>query len=148
MAKEVKSIVKLQVAAGKANPAPPVGTALGPHGIQIQDFCTQFNNATKDKGDTVIPVEITIYDDRSFTFIMKQPPAAILIKKKINLKKGSGVPHKDKVGTMTWDQAKEVAQEKYPDLNANDVDNAARIIAGTARSMGVKVEGMPQKQED
>ena len=146
MAKEVKTIVKLQVPAGKANPAPPVGTALGPHGIDIQAFCTQFNNDTKDLGDTIIPVEITIYDDRSFTFIKKSPPAAVLIKKKLNLKKGSGTPHKDKVGVLTWEQAKEIAQEKFEDLNAVDIENGARVIAGTARSMGVKMQGMPLKK--
>lgn len=145
MARQVKTVVKLQVPAGKANPAPPVGTALGPHGIPIQDFCSQFNAATKDMGDTIIPAEITIYDDRTFTFILKKPPAAVLIKKKLNLAKGSAAPHKDKVATMTWEQAKEIAKEKEPDLNANDIDNAARIICGTARSMGVKVEGMPSK---
>lgn len=133
--------VKLQVPAGKANPAPPVGTALGPHGIQIQDFCTQFNNETKAMGDTIVPVVITIYDDRSFTFIMKSPPASILIKKAINLKKGSGVPHKDKVGTITRAQLEEIATIKMEDLNANDMDAAVKIIGGTCRSMGVKVEG-------
>lgn len=141
MAKEVMTVVKLQVAAGKANPAPPVGTALGPHGINIQDFCTQFNNETKDKGDTIIPVEITIFDDRSFSFIMKSPPAAVLIKQAINLKKGSGVPHKDKVGTITRKQLEDIADIKMADLNANDMDAAVKILAGTARSMGVKVEG-------
>jgi large subunit ribosomal protein L11 len=139
MAKDVMTVVKLQVPAGKANPAPPVGTALGPHGIQIQDFCNQFNNETKEMGDTIIPVEITIYDDRSFTFIMKSPPAAILIKKAINLKKGSGVPHKDKVGTIKISQLEEIAKIKMEDLSANDMDAAVKILAGTARSMGVKV---------
>jgi len=141
MAKEIMTTVKLQVPAGKANPAPPVGTALGPHGIQIQDFCTQFNNETKAMGDTIVPVVITIYDDRSFTFIMKSPPASILIKKAINLKKGSGVPHKDKVGTITRAQLEEIATIKMEDLNANDMDAAVKIIGGTCRSMGVKVEG-------
>lgn len=141
MAKEMIAFVKLQVPAGKANPAPPVGTALGPHGINIQDFCSQFNNATKDLGETIIPAEITIYDDRSFTFILKSPPAAILIKKAINLAKGSAVPHKDKVGTITRKQLEEIAAIKMEDLNANDVEAAVKIIAGTARSMGVKVEG-------
>lgn len=140
MAKELKTVVKLQVSAGKANPAPPVGTALGPHGIAIQDFCTQFNNATKDLGDTVIPCEISIFDDRSFTFIMKSPPAAVLIKKAINIPKGSGVPHKDKVGTITIAQLEEIAKIKMEDLNANDLEAAVKIIAGTARSMGVKVQ--------
>ncbi len=141
MAKEVLAIVKLQIPAGKANPAPPVGTALGPHGVNIQDFCTQFNNQTKEMGDTIVPIEMTIYDDRSFTFITKSPPAAVLIKKAINLQKGSGVPHKDKVGVITRAQLEEIAKTKMEDLNANDVDAAVQIIAGTARSMGVKVEG-------
>lgn len=141
MAKEIKAVVKLQVPAGKANPAPPVGTALGPHGIAIQDFCSQFNNETKDMGDTIVPVVITIYDDRSFTFIMKSPPAAILIKKAINLQKGSGEPHKTKVGTISRSQLEEIAKIKMEDLNANDMDAAVKILAGTARSMGVKVQG-------
>lgn len=141
MAKEVKTVVKLQVPAGKANPAPPVGTALGPHGINIQDFCTQFNNQTREMGDTIIPAEITIFDDRSFTFILKSPPAAVLIKKAIKLEKGSGTPNKDKVGTITRAQLEEIAKIKMEDLNANDIDAAVKIIAGTARSMGVKVEG-------
>lgn len=141
MSKKVMTVVKLQIPAGKANPAPPVGSALGPHGIQIQEFCTQFNNQTKDKGDTIIPVEMTIYEDRSFTFITKTPPAAVLIKKKLGIPKGSGTPHKDKVGTITRAQLEEIANEKMPDLNANDLDAAVNIIAGTARNMGVKVEG-------
>ena len=140
MAKEVKKVVKLQVAAGKANPAPPVGTALGPHGIDIQAFCSQFNAETKDLGETVIPVEITIYDDRSFTFIMKSPPAAVLIKKKLNLKKGSGSPLQQKVAKLTDAQLTEIAQAKMPDLNTNDVEAAKKIIAGTARQMGVRIE--------
>lgn len=141
MAKEVIAFIKLQVPAGKANPAPPVGTALGPHGINIQDFCTQFNNQTKDMGETIVPAEITVYEDRSFSFVLKSPPAAVLIKKAINLAKGSAVPHKDKVGTITRSQLEEIARIKMEDLNANDVDAAVKIIAGTARSMGVKVEG-------
>ncbi|MEK7085771.1 MAG: 50S ribosomal protein L11 [Patescibacteria group bacterium] len=141
MAKAIKTIIKLQVSAGKANPAPPVGTALGPHGVNIQQFCTDFNNKTKDKGDTIIPCEITVFDDRSFSFIMKSPPAAILIKKAINLQKGSAAPHKDKVGSITRAQLEEIAKIKMEDLNANDIDAAVKIIAGTARSMGVKVEG-------
>ena len=141
MAKEVKALIKLQVPAGKANPAPPVGTALGPHGLNIQDFCTQFNNQTKEMGDTIVPAEITVYDDRSFSFILKSPPAAVLIKKALNLQKGSGVPQKDKVGTITRAQLEEIAKVKMKDLSANDVDAAVKIIAGTARSMGVKVEG-------
>lgn len=141
MAKEIMTTVKLQVAAGKANPAPPVGTALGPHGIAIQDFCTQFNSATKDMGETTVPVVITIFDDRSFTFIMKSPPAAVLIKQAIKIPKGSGEPHKTKVGTITRAQLEEIAKIKMDDLNANDMDAAVKIIGGTARSMGVKVEG-------
>jgi len=135
------AVVKLQVPAGKANPAPPVGTALGPHGINIQDFCTQFNNATREMGDTIIPLVITILKDRSFTFIMKSPPAAVLIKKAINLKKGSAQSHKDKVGTINRAQLEEIAEIKKEDLNANDIDAAVKILSGTARSMGVKVEG-------
>lgn len=140
MAKEIKAMVKLQIPAGKANPAPPVGTALGPHGLNIQDFCSQFNNATKDKGDTIIPALITIFDDRTFTFILKSPPAPVLIKKAINLAKGSGVPNKEKVGTITRAQLEEIAKIKWEDMNSNDMDAAVKILAGTARSMGVKVE--------
>jgi len=136
---ELKTVIKLQIPAGKANPAPPVGPALGQHGVAIQDFCVQFNNATKDKGDSIIPVEISVFDDRSFTFIMKSPPAQYLIKKAINLKKGSGTPNKDKVGKITNAQLKEIAKEKQSDLNARDEENAAKIIAGTCRSMGVEV---------
>ncbi len=141
MAKEVMTKIKLQVPAGKANPAPPVGTALGPHGINIQDFCTQFNNQTKEMGDTIIPVVITVFDDRSFTFITKSPPASVLIKKAINLEKGSGLPHKEKVGTITRAQLEEIAKIKMEDINANDMDAAVKILGGTARSMGVTVEG-------
>lgn len=139
MAKQVLTVLKLQIPAGKANPAPPVGPALGQHGIQIQDFCNQFNNETKEMGDTIVPVEITVFEDRSFKFIMKTPPAAILIKKAISLQKGSGVPHKEKVGKITRKQLEEIAETKMPDLNANDIDAAVNIIAGTARSMGVEV---------
>ncbi|MFA5792314.1 MAG: 50S ribosomal protein L11 [Candidatus Gracilibacteria bacterium] len=139
--KKIVAIVKLQIPAGKANPAPPVGTALGPHGVNLQDFCSKFNEATRPLGETIIPVIVTILEDRSFTFIMKQPPAAILIKKAINLTKGSAVPHKDKVGTITRAQLVEIAKIKMEDLNANDIDAAVKIMAGTARSMGVKVEG-------
>lgn len=141
MAKEVKTQVKLQIPAGKANPAPPVGTALGPHGIDIQSFCQQFNDKTRDAGDTIIPVVLTIFDDRSFEFVTKSPPAAVLIKKAIKLKKGSGTPHKDKVGTITRAQLEEIAKEKWDDINANDMDQAVKIIGGTARSMGVTVQG-------
>lgn len=141
MAKKIKVQIKLQIASGKANPAPPVGPALGQHGVQIQEFCTQFNNATREMGDTVVPVIITVYEDRSFSFIMKKAPASILIKKALGLAKGSGVPNKTKVGTITMAQLEKLAEEKMEDLNANDVQAAARILAGTARSMGVKVEG-------
>lgn len=140
MAKKILTIIKLQIPAGKANPAPPVGPALGQHGLNIQDFCTQFNNKTKDKGDTIIPVEITVFEDRSFTFITKTPPAAVLIKKAISLKKGSGEPNKNKVGVITRSQLQKIAEEKMEDLNANDIDAAVKIIAGTARSMGVEVK--------
>lgn len=137
MAKEVSTIVKIQIPAGKANPAPPVGTALGPHGIDIQQFCTQFNEATREKGDTIIPAEITIYEDRTFTFKLKTPPAAVLIKKALNLKSGSGVPQRDKVANISRAQLEKIAEEKMPDLNANDLDAAVEIIKGTCRSMGV-----------
>ncbi|MFC1810998.1 50S ribosomal protein L11 [Patescibacteria group bacterium] len=140
MAKTIMTVIKLQIPAGKANPAPPVGPALGQHGIAIQDFCTQFNNQTNQMGDTIVPVEITVYEDRSFTFIMKTPPAAVLIKKAINLKKGSGEPNKEKVGTIKRDQLRKIAEEKMQDLNANDIEAGANIIAGTARSMGVEVQ--------
>lgn len=132
--------VKLQVVGGQANPAPPVGTALGPHGIQINDFCSAFNERTKDKMGTVLPVEITIYEDRTFDFIIKEPPAAELIKKALKIEKGSGSPKTTKVGKLTQAQLEEIAKEKMPDLNANDIDQAKRVIAGTARSMGIEVE--------
>ncbi len=140
MAKQVIQLIKLQIPAGKANPAPPVGPALGQHGLNIQDFCNQFNNATKEMGDTVVPVVISVYDDRSFSFITKTAPAAEMIKKAINLKKGSGVPHKEKVGVLSKAKLKEIAEKKIVDLNANDVDAAMKVIAGTARSMGVTIE--------
>ncbi|MFH1720032.1 MAG: 50S ribosomal protein L11 [Patescibacteria group bacterium] len=141
MAKKVLTVIKLQIPAGKANPAPPVGPALGQHGLDIQQFCNQFNDRTREKGDTIIPVEITVFEDRTFTFIMKTPPAAVLIKKAIKLDKGSGVPNKEKVGTITRAQLKDIAKQKMQDLNANDVEAGANIIAGTARSMGVEVKG-------
>ena len=139
MAKKIKTVIKLQIPAGKANPAPPVGPALGQHGLNIQEFCSQFNERTKVEGDTVIPVEITVFEDRTFKFITKTPPAAELIKKAINLKKGSGVPHKEKVGVLPRAKLREIAEKKLPDLNANDVEAAMKIIAGTARSMGVTI---------
>lgn len=138
--KNVKAVVKLQIPAGKANPSPPVGPALGQHGLNIQDFCTQFNEKTKEMMGDVIPVEINIYEDRSFDFVMKSPPAAELIKKAIKIKKGSGVPQKEKVGKISENQLAEIAERKMNDLNANDLDEAKRIIAGTARSMGVNVD--------
>jgi len=140
MAKKIKTKIKLQVVGGQANPAPPVGTALGPHGLNIMDFCSAFNEKTKDKMGTKIPVIITVYEDRTFDFIMKEPPAAELIKKEINLKKGSGSSKKEKVAKITKAQLRKVAEAKMPDLNANDIEHAERIIAGTARSMGVEVE--------
>lgn len=140
MAKKVTKVIKVQAQAGKANPAPPLGPVLGAAGIQIQDFCNQFNEKTKEMGDVIIPAVITVYEDRSFSFIIKSPPAAVLIKKSISLKKGSGKPHLDKVGKITRSQLEEIAKEKMEDLNANDIDAAVNIIAGTARSMGVKVE--------
>lgn len=140
MAKQVIKFIKLQIPAGKANPAPPVGPALGQHGLNIQEFCTQFNERTRELGDTVVPVVISVYDDRSFTFITKTAPASELIKKAINLKKGSGVPHKEKVGALSKAKLREIAEKKMSDLNANDVDQAMKVIAGTARSMGVTIE--------
>jgi large subunit ribosomal protein L11 len=140
MAKEVMTVVKLQIPAGKANPAPPVGTALGPHGIQIMDFCQAFNAQTKHMGDTIVPVEMTIYKDRSFDFITKTPPASILIKKAIGLKSGSDNPLKNKVGVIKEAQIEAIAKEKMEDLNATDLEGAKKVIAGTARSMGVTVE--------
>lgn len=140
MAKEVKQIVKLQIPAGKATPAPPVGTALGPHGLNIQEFCTKFNEASKDRGGEIVPVDLTIYEDRTFDFILKSAPAAEMIKKKINLKKGSGNPLQQKVGKLTQAQLAEIAEAKMTDLNANDIEAAKNIIAGTARQMGVQIE--------
>ncbi len=141
MAKKVTKIIKLQAPAGKANPAPPLGPVLGAAGIQIQDFCSQFNDKTKEMGNTIVPVVLTVYEDRSFSFILKSPPAAVLIKKAINLKSGSAKPHLDKVGSINRAQLEEIAKTKMDDLSANDMDAAVKIIAGTARSMGVKVEG-------
>ena len=138
--KKVAALVKVALNAGSATPAPPVGTALGPHGVNIMEFCKQYNAATEAMRGNVIPVEITIFEDRSFTFITKTPPAAELIKKAAGLKKGSGVPHKEKVGKVTLEQVREIATTKLPDLNANSVENAMKIVEGTARSMGVTVE--------
>jgi len=138
--KKVKAVVKLQLPAGQANPAPPVGTALGPHGIQLMEFCKQFNEATKDKPGFVIPVVITIYEDRSFTFVTKTPPASNLIKKELGLEKGSSEPNKNKVGKITKEQLRKIAEIKMKDLNAKSIEAAMRIIAGTAKNMGVEVE--------
>ena len=138
--KKVQAIVKLQIRAGAATPAPPVGTALGQHGVNIMEFCKQYNDATQQFAGQVIPVELTIYDDRSFTFVTKQPPAAELIKQAAGIEKGSDVPNRDKVARLTKDQVRSIAEQKMVDLNANDVEMAMRIIAGTARSMGVDVD--------
>jgi large subunit ribosomal protein L11 len=137
--KKILTVVKLQIQAGAATPAPPVGTALGPHGLNIMEFCKQYNAATESQRGTIIPAEITIYEDRSFTFITKTPPAAVLIKQKIGLDKGSGEPNRNKVGTIPRSKVREIAELKMPDLNANDIDAAMKIIEGTARSMGVNV---------
>ncbi len=139
--KEIMAQVKLQVTAGKANPAPPIGPALGPHGINIMDFCKAFNAQTQALGDTIIPCVLTIYKDRSFSFILKTPPASELIKKAAGIIKGSSTPNKDKVGKITMEQVKEIAKTKIPDLNAYDINKAMEIIIGTARSMGVEVYG-------
>jgi large subunit ribosomal protein L11 len=139
MAKKVLTEIKLQAVGGQASPAPPVGPALGQHGINIMEFCKAFNAQTQQDQGTTIPVVITVYEDRSFTFVTKTPPAAVLIKQAINLAKGSGEPHKDKVGRITESQLRVIAEKKLPDLNAHDVDQAIKIIAGTARSMGVEV---------
>jgi large subunit ribosomal protein L11 len=137
--KAVMALVKLQVSAGKANPAPPIGPALGPHGINIMDFCKAFNAQTQALGDTIIPVVLTIYKDRSFTFILKTPPASELIKKTAGIIKGSSTPNKDSVGKITLDQVREIANTKMPDLNAFDIAKAMEIIKGTARSMGIEI---------
>jgi len=139
MAKEITAKIKLQVPAGKANPAPPVGPALGQHGVNIMEFCKAFNAKTQKMGDTVVPVIISVYSDRSFTFITKTPPAAELLKKAAGIVKGSGVPNKDKVGKVTKAQIKEIAQTKLPDLNAANVESAMRMIEGSAKSMGLEV---------
>lgn len=138
--KKVAGLIKLQIQAGAANPAPPIGPALGQHGVNIMEFCKAYNAATESQRGNVIPVEITVYEDRSFTFVTKTPPAAELIKKAAGIQKGSPTPHTAKVAHLTADQLREIAKTKEPDLNANDIDNAARIIAGTARSMGVTTD--------
>lgn len=139
MAKKVTAVVKLQIPAGKANPAPPVGSALGPHGINIMGFCKEFNEKTSNQPGMIIPAEITIYEDRTFSFILKTPPAAVLLKKAAGVDKGSGNPLRDKVATVTKAQVKEIAELKMPDLNASGVESAMRMVEGTARSMGIVV---------
>ncbi len=140
MAKKIKTIIKLQIVGGKATPAPPVGTALGPHGLNIADFVRQFNDVTKDKMGEVTPVELTVYEDRTFSFILKTPPAAFLLQKAAGIEKGSGTPNKSKVGKVTQDQVRQIAETKMADLNANDISAAEKIIMGTARSMGIEVK--------
>lgn len=140
MAKKVKTTIKLQIPAGKANPAPPVGTALGPHGINLMDFCNKFNEGTRDKGDAVIPVIITIFEDRSFALEFKTSPVSDMIRKALKVEKGAANPLKNKVGKLTKAQLRAIAEAKMADLNANDVDAAQRIVAGTARSMGAEIE--------
>lgn len=139
MSKPIKTIIKLQIPAGQANPSPPVGPALGQHGLNIQEFCTKFNEKTKDKSGNIIPVEITVYEDRTFDFILKTPPAADLLKKAAGIEKGSGTPLTNKVGKVTRKQIREIAETKMPDLNANDIEAAMRTIEGTARQMGLEV---------
>lgn len=139
MAKEIEGYIKLQIPAGKANPAPPVGPALGAKGVNIMQFCQAFNAATQDKGDTVIPVVITVYDDKTFDFVCKTPPAAVLIKKALGIEHAAGNSLTETVGTLTQAQLQEIAETKMPDLNANDIEGAMKIIAGTARSMGVHI---------
>ena len=139
--RRVAAIVKIQLPAGKATPAPPVGTALGPHGVQTMDFCKQYNAATEAQAGSVIPVEITIYEDRTFTFILKTPPTPVLLRQAAGVEKGSGTTGRELIGTITDAQLTEIAQTKMPDLNANDIDAAKKQVAGTARSMGIKVAG-------
>jgi large subunit ribosomal protein L11 len=141
VAKKVLTTIKLQIPAGSANPAPPVGPALGQHGVNIMEFCKAFNAQTQAQGGTIIPVEITVFEDRSFTFITKTPPAAVLLREALGIDKGSGEPNRNKVGKVSRDKVREIAELKMPDLNANDVDAAMKIVEGTARSMGVTIEG-------
>ena len=145
--KKVTGFVKLQIPAGAANPAPPVGPALGAQGVNIMQFCQAFNAQTQDQAGTIIPVEITVYEDKSFTFVCKTPPAAVLIKEKLGIQSGAGIPQLQVVGTLTEDQLREIAEIKMPDLNANDIEAAMEIVAGTARSMGVRIEGREMKKK-
>ena len=144
MAKKVDSYIKLQIKAGQANPAPPIGPALGQHGVNIMEFCKQFNSATQDRMGLVLPVVITVYADKTFTFIVKSPPAAVLLKKAARVEKGAGDPLRQKVGKVSWADCRAIAEQKMEDLNAFDLDKAAKMIAGTARSMGLVVEGKPE----
>ncbi|MFK7846216.1 MAG: 50S ribosomal protein L11 [Rhodothermales bacterium] len=143
MAKKIDGFIKLQIKAGQASPAPPIGPALGQKGVNIMEFCKAFNAATQERMGLVLPVVITVFADKSFTFIVKSPPAAVLLKKAAKIDSGAADPLRQKVGKVTWDQCKDIASQKMEDLNAHDIDNAARMIAGTARSMGLKVEGAP-----
>lgn len=143
MAKKIDGYIKLQIKAGQANPAPPIGPALGQKGVNIMEFCKQFNAATQDRMGLVLPVVITVYADKSFTFIVKSPPAAVLLKRAAKIETGAGDPLRDKVGTVTWDDCREIAKTKMEDLNAFDVEKGAAMVAGTARSMGIKVTGAP-----
>ena len=145
--KKVTGFVKLQIPAGAANPAPPVGPALGAQGVNIMQFCKAFNAQTQDQAGTIIPVEITVYEDKSFTFVCKTPPAAVLIKEKLGIKSGAAIPQIQVAGTLTEDQLREIAEIKMPDLNANDIEAAMEIVAGTARSMGVRIEGREMKKK-
>jgi len=140
MAKKVRAVIKLQIEAGKANPAPPVGPALGQHGVNIMGFCKEYNEKTASQAGTIVPVEITVFEDRSFTFITKTPPAAVLIKEALGLESGSGEPNRTKVGRLTQAQLRSIAETKMPDLNAREVEEAMKVIAGTARSMGVETD--------
>jgi len=144
MAKKIDGFIKLQIKAGQASPAPPIGPALGQRGVNIKEFCKQFNAATQDRMGLILPVVITVFADKSFTFIVKSPPAAVLLKKAAKLEKGSADPLREKIGSVTWDQCREIAQTKMEDLNATDIDAGAAMIAGTARSMGLTVSGRPQ----
>lgn len=145
--KKVTGFAKLQIPAGAANPAPPVGPALGAQGVNIMQFCQAFNAQTQDQAGTIIPVEITVYEDKSFTFVCKTPPAAVLIKEKLGIKSGAAIPQIQVAGTLTEDQLREIAEIKMPDLNANDIEAAMEIVAGTARSMGVRIEGREMKKK-
>lgn len=143
MAKKIDGYIKLQIRAGQANPAPPIGPALGQKGVNIMEFCKAFNAATQDRMGLILPVVITVYADKSFSFIVKSPPAAVLLKKAAKIQSGAGDPLREHVGTVTWDQCRDIAEQKMKDLNAFDLDQGARMIAGTARSMGIKVKGAP-----